>query len=165
MGWICEILRIILRWIQKCKPGYEPDEWNDADTQYYNNCYNYGCNIETDTFAQPGRAHGQSLSQAELNNFTKTKEYAILDGLKEFEDKGDCEGCCHKVAMVIWPNYDYHWYRMDRDGKWSHKPGSTEATNLDNSGNIIIDPQTANRGGYTVFCGYFCVCKKDVDIN
>jgi hypothetical protein len=165
MGWICEILRIILNWIRKCKPCYEPDKWNDVETLTDNNCYNYGCDIETDTFAQPGRAHGQSLTRADLNNCTKTIDYAVLDGLKVFEEKGDCEGCCHKVAMVIWPNVDYHWYRMDRDGKWSHKPGPTQATNLDNSGNIITDPQTANRGGYTVFCGYFCVCKKEVSIN
>ncbi len=165
MGWICEILRIIWEWIKKCKPGYDPDKWNDADTQPYNNCYNYGCDIETDTRAQPGRASGQILTRADLNNCTKTKDYAVLDGLKVFDNKGDCEGCCHKVALVIWPNVDYHWYRMDRDGKWSHKPGTTPATNLDNSYNIITDPQTANRGGYSVFCGYLCVCKKEVTIN
>ena len=41
-----------------------------------------------------------------------------------------------------------------RDGRWTHKPGGTEATDLDNSGNPISDPRTADRGGYTDFCGF-----------
>jgi hypothetical protein len=62
------------------------------------------------------------------------------------------------IALVIDPGTDYHWYRKDKNGKWTHKPGGTAATNLDNSGNPITDPETANRGGYTDFCGYFCIC-------
>ena len=36
---------------------------------------------------------------------------------------------------------------------FSHKPGKTEATNVDNSGNLIKDPRIADRGPYTD-----CVC-------
>lgn len=79
---------------------------------------------------------------------------AIADGLVVVEcDKGcGCSDCRHQVALVIWPGVDYHWYRLDKDGKWSHKPGRTPATNLDNSGNLINDPRTADRGNYTEFC-------------
>jgi hypothetical protein len=66
---------------------------------------------------------------------------------------------------VIEPLEDYHWYRRDRDGRWSHKPGTDPATNLDNSGNVIVDPRTADRGPYTVFCGCFCVNKSKISIN
>lgn len=59
------------------------------------------------------------------------------------------------MALVIAPNQDYHWYRQDRDGRWTHKPGRTSATNVDNSGQIITNPETANRGAYTQFGGYF----------
>ena len=41
----------------------------------------------------------------------------------------------------------------------------TPATNLDNNGNIINDPRTADRGMYTVFCGCFCVNKSKVTIT
>jgi hypothetical protein len=58
------------------------------------------------------------------------------------------------VALVIWPNSDYHWYRQDNVGCWSHKPGSTAVRNVDNAGNPITDPKTCNRGPYTVFCTY-----------
>jgi hypothetical protein len=58
------------------------------------------------------------------------------------------------VALVIWPNVDYHWYRQDKNGCWSHKPGSTAARNTDYSGHTISDPRTCNRGPYTNFCTY-----------
>lgn len=62
------------------------------------------------------------------------------------------------VALVIAPGDDFHWYRQDDDGTWSHKPGRTEATNRDNAGRVIHDPRRADRGAYTEFCGCFCVC-------
>ncbi len=61
------------------------------------------------------------------------------------------------MALVIWPGVDFHWYRKGRNGSWSHKPGSTAVTNLDNSGNFITDPRTADRGGYTSFCTFMTV--------
>jgi hypothetical protein len=58
------------------------------------------------------------------------------------------------VALVIWPDVDFHWYRQDQNGCWSHKPGRGYATNLDNSGNVIPDPQNCDRGPYVDFCTY-----------
>ena len=40
---------------------------------------------------------------------------------------------------------DYHWYRQNPDGTWSHKPGNTPVTNLDYAETLIYDPNTANR--------------------
>jgi hypothetical protein len=68
------------------------------------------------------------------------------------------------VALVIWPNNDYHWYRQDKNGCWSHKPGETPVRNVDNSGNQIADPKTCNRGPYTQFCTYM-ITKKTVVIG
>lgn len=47
------------------------------------------------------------------------------------------------------PWNDYHFYREDTPGKWSHKRGDSAATRLDASGKEITDPETANRD-------YFC---------
>ena len=71
--------------------------------------------------------------------------------------KATCSGGNKTVALVIWPNVDYHWYRLHSNGFWGHKPGGTAARNTDNSGNVIggaLNPQNCNRGNYTVFCGY-----------
>lgn len=38
---------------------------------------------------------------------------------------------------------DFHWYRLDRNGKWSHKPGTTAITDRDGIGGIIADPRHA----------------------
>ncbi len=72
-----------------------------------------------------------------------------------------------RVALVIKPGEDYHWYRYNEDGTWSHKPGQTPVTNLEvlgvvgNSieyGNIITDPKDAAlKAGYTVFVGNYYI--------
>jgi len=163
--WLRRLLEIVAQWIQRCIPRYEPAVWNDANgIQYNNNCYNYGCNIQTGTFAQPGRGTGHMYSSIDC---TQVGAGAVSDGLVGTDcDQGcGCAKCCHQVALVIAPGWDFHWYRRDSNGHWSHKPGGTAATNLDNSGNIITDPRTANRGAYTIFCGCYCVCKGQVTIN
>ncbi|MFQ6029930.1 MAG: hypothetical protein ACE5Q6_20850 [Dehalococcoidia bacterium] len=155
----------IAAWIRRCIPRYEPHLWNDANgIQYSNNCYNYATNLRTNTFAQPGRASGNMYSSLDCS---EVGDGAVSDGLISTDcDYGcGCRDCCHKVALVMAPGIDYHWYRQDRNGRWSHKPGGTAATNLDNSGNIITDPRTANRGIYTVFCGCYCVCRGRVSIS
>ena len=45
--------------------------------------------------------------------------------------------------------HDYHWYRRDNNGDWSHKPGKQFVRNVDQSGNIISNPSKANHGKYT----------------
>lgn len=89
-------------------------------------------------------------------------QYAANDGLIPTTREAVAPCGMTKVALVIWPYHDYHWYRQDSDGLWSHKRGSSEATNLDRSGNIITDPESAARGPYVVFAGYFWTCSSAV---
>jgi hypothetical protein len=156
-------------------PPYSPAFWNDGFAgivQPHNNCYNYGNNKRTDTFAQPGRAAGAMYSMP----ITCSGIYnaAVADGLKPVSASGSCPCKKDKIAFVVapcvapacgppfyWGN-DYHWYRQGTDGMWSHKPGGTAATNVDVSSNPIPNPETANRCSpglcYSEFCGYFCSC-------
>jgi len=144
-------------------PKYEPNRWNDNDgIQFTNNCYNYACNLQNGTYAQPGRSTGNQYAALTCNEVIKG---ALSDGLHASTDVAACGSRCHKVALVVAPNWDFHWYRLDENGTWSHKPGGTQATNLDNSGNLITDPRTADRGFYTEFCGFFCVCCGKVTIG
>lgn len=134
-------------------PAYNPGLWNVPSVQPYNNCYNYANNQITNTFAQPGRASGHMYTALTC---ASVQPAAQSDGLKassNFSDKlGPGQGWY--VALVIWPNTDYHWYRQDNVGCWSHKPGQTAARNYDNAGQPITDPRTCDRGPYTVFCSY-----------
>ena len=148
-------------------PPYSPGFWNDGSTvQFYNNCYNYGNNKQTDTFAQPGRRSGDYPNPMTCTDVTAA---AISDGIEALPASGICPDDKVKVALVIDPGTDYHWYRLDSGGMWSHKPGSTMATNLDNSGNPISNPESADRCGgwlcYTDFCGYHCSCSNDTQGN
>ncbi len=59
----------------------------------------------------------------------------------------------------------YHWYRKASQGYWGHKPGHTKVINTDNSGYVIYNPQTANRGIYTSWCEYMCVPWPNVSIS
>ena len=70
------------------------------------------------------------------------------------------------MALVIAPGpgfVDYHWYRRDSNGYWSQKRSYFPAKNVDESGHLITNPETADRGSYTEFGGYFCVCSSSVE--
>jgi len=132
---------------------FNPGFWNTPAVQPHNNCYNYARDWRTDTFAQPGRAHGAQTFTWQCNTVSTA---AMADGLKK---RCDClpqsEWPRRLMALVIDPNVDYHWYRHQRGGFWGHKPGGTAARNVDNSNVIVTNPETCDRGGYTDFCGYF----------
>jgi hypothetical protein len=132
---------------------FNPGFWNVPTVQPYNNCYNYGRNWRTDTFAQPGRAHGAQTFTMACNTVTTA---AMADGLvKRCNCLPISEWPRRLMALVIDPGYDYHWYRHQRGGFWGHKPGKTAARNTDNSNIVITNPETCDRGGYTDFCDYF----------
>ena len=48
------------------------------------------------------------------------------------------------VALFIHSKTDYHWYRQNPDGSWSHKLGSDPVTNVDADDEIIWNPKDAN---------------------
>lgn len=140
---------------------YNPGFWNNNLTILRNNnCYNYASNKRTDTFAQPGRGCGQMYTAINCAEVTRA---ALCDGLHR---RYDCfpasEAPRYLVALVIAPGpgfNDFHWYRLMREGYWAHKPGGTPVRNVDNSGKVIYNPQTCDRDGYTIFCGYFYTCR------
>ncbi|MBC9878887.1 hypothetical protein G8O24_16225 [Bradyrhizobium sp. INPA01-394B] len=144
-------------------PVYNPAPWNNPTVQPHNNCYNYANDQITNTFAQPGRAHGQ---QATVMDCAHVQAGAVADGLAVAAHGFGgplAPGQGWYVALVIWPGADYHWYRQDKNGCWSHKPGQTAARNVDNAGHTISDPNRCNRGPYTIFCDYM-VTKRGLSI-
>lgn len=153
---------IILRPVCPCAPAPDLAAWNSVFAiQDSNNCYNYSTNYRSDSFAQPGEATGQKYTSFSACDVAapaiSVKKGAISDGLidKPAQDN-KCISPGHLVALVLYSG-DYHWYRKGPNGRWSHKPGHTPATLLDNSGNIITDPRTADRGPYINFCTFMQV--------
>lgn len=146
----------------RCAPLYEPAWWNVPAIQPHNNCYNYSTNYRSDTFAQPGLAAGAMYGALTC---AAVRPAAIADALIDSpaaNNRCPLEG--HLVALVVWPGGDFHWYRKGRNGYWSHKPGPSAVTNLDNSGASIPDPRTADRGPYTDFCTFMTVMHGHIKI-
>lgn len=75
------------------------------DRQMDNNCYNYATNIKTNTYAQPGNAHGIHLNTP--FTFNGVKNAAIQDGLAEFKHNIELpppipnHPTTHLVALVV----------------------------------------------------------------
>lgn len=155
-------------------PAYDPGYWNAGDRVFYNNCYNYATNKATNTFAQPGRAYfGYNPINQNTLTCTEVRTFAALDGTLRtasvdhqgvtlfagYTEAAQCNSDRPaRLALVVAPGFDYHWYRVDGDtgGLWSHKRGGTNAKNVDESGQAIYSVETADRGPYVQVCGYFC---------
>jgi hypothetical protein len=141
--------------------AFNPGFWNNnATIRSNNNCYNYASNKRTDTFAQPGRGCGHMYTAITCPEMTRA---SVCDGLHHrYNCFPDSERPRYLVALVVAPGpgfIDFHWYRKQREGFWGHKPGGTAARNIDNSGRVIADPRTCDRGPYTQFCGFFYTCR------
>ena len=87
-------------------------------------------------------------------------------GLRRTTLKQDCPRGYHMGAMAVDPKKEYHFYRRDNTGYWSHKNGSWPANDTDFDGKKIKDPKKANRKSkytkynFKKFCNYYCVPKK-----
>ncbi|HMN67964.1 MAG TPA: hypothetical protein PKC28_05440 [Bdellovibrionales bacterium] len=139
---------------QPVVPKVDLDWWNHESRVYDNNCYNYSTNRATDSFAQPGEASGKMYDRITCKDVYEAASQDL--GLEPvsyfpFAQKSDKS----LIALVVGKDWDYHWYRRGDDNMWTHKPGGTPATELDESGNKIANPETADRGNYDEFCGYF----------
>lgn len=148
---------------------YNPTYWNTNRLRA--NCYTYALNYLATTnmmTQQPGYASGKAITKTTM---TKTnivnaaiKDVNYLSNVKGFRAAGENEKPGYreyKVALVIAPGVDYHWYKQDSDGYWSHKPGSTNVTRADSSGRSIINPRLAYRNysyaNYSTFAGFYFV--------
>ncbi len=177
---------------------YDTDLW-DTYVEIACNCYGYALNNQTRPGTntlwvkqQPGAYGGEMFSDiteeaicsAVCNDYKKYNEE--FNQLLTFERIGRYDVCpegTYKVALVVGQIYieenndyisDYHWYRQDVNGLWSHKAGTSPLSNVDASGNLIFDPLMADRnntsnGGinYSYFLGYYAVSPWNgvVDLN
>ena len=132
--------------------------FNDPAHVTRNNCYCFASNHRPDIrYALPGRRGGRPATSITCGG--------VVDGLRADGWVDGCQPNALTIVMVIWPNYDYHFYRLVTGGPywwWGHKPGGTPAKYTDDCGHAIYQyqgrgyaPNNICRGGYTDFCGYF----------
>lgn len=166
--------------------GYEPDYNPDSYNKYPGykeslNCFAYAfdyrklpknkdCNEESCPvpFPQPGRASGYpkwSKVKGKRCPDLLARLFGDVPDLKVTSFNNQCPKKYSKIALVVDEDQDYHFYRQDSNGYWSHKPGGTNVTHLDATGRTIYNPELASRHyqnsglDYSNFCGYLCAPK------
>jgi hypothetical protein len=123
-------------------------------------------------FHQPGGTKGLSkLLQEARGRTCKVVDYLMrkdVPELKRTTFKARCPRDKSKIALVVHPGEDYHFYRQDSDGWWSHKDGANKVKRFDADGKPIWNPKTAARDyrpngsflNYTDFCGFYCAPRR-----
>lgn len=151
--------------------------WNNENVKHWN-CYAYTLNnqIHPETnniwhFQQPGEYSNNKLSVINANilidyttfDFSKYSIYKNkIYEFKKIDKYEQCPGGSYKVALIykkiqtgIDYQYDYHWFRQDYDGYWSHKFANKEIERLSYNDKLIKDPENYKIPGYNYFVGYF----------
>jgi hypothetical protein len=146
---------------------YEPELWNsDINIKDSHNCYSYAMGKIVKGLiskAQPGYASG--FNHISNNDFScsnlkkRIKKDSPGNYIEKFDNK--CLPGFYKVFLALDIPNDYHWWRQDSNGYWSHKPGSTDVTNLDGNGKKIKNPLISSRDfkhrNYNTPCFFACI--------
>ena len=167
---------------------YDPEKYNhNSLVQETHNCWAYsmdvldpaqltqclnkpkGCQL---LYHQPGGTKGMSseLSQARGRS-CKVVDRLMRTDVPELQPttfEAKCPTGSSKIALVVHPGEDYHFYREDTDGWWSHKDGANKVKRFDAEGQPIWNPQTAARDyrpkgsflNYKDFCGFYCAPRR-----
>jgi len=146
---------------------YNPDLWNnDPSIRETHNCYSYALGKIVkglDSKAQPGYASGYNHiddNEYDCKSFRERLKKDVPGSYLETFDNSCIPGF-YKVFMALDVKNDYHWWLNNNDGYWSHKPGSTEVTNVDADGQKIKNPLKANRNygslNYYKPCFFACI--------
>ncbi|WP_196243273.1 RHS repeat domain-containing protein [Ruminococcus flavefaciens] len=166
--------------------SYTPSTWNN-NRLYKANCYAYALNMYANGFnnkLQPGQISGTTYDlrpestwedsiinalYADLNKMSQQLNYQSGKYLSAWNwwYAGPVYGSGYDIALATGYNsygyfIDYHWYRKDSNGRWSHKPGYDTVRDYDNSGNKIYNPSTANRGIYNNYVTSFRIYRNSI---
>ena len=170
------------------EPQYDPDRYNkDTRVQEAHNCFDYGLDVIDDAqtkqcegkpapceplFHQPGGTKGLSdLLQKKDGRTCQIVDRLMREDVPELNPTTFTRKCpvgTSKIALVVHPGEDYHFYRQDSDGWWSHKDGSNKVKRYDAMGQLIWNPETAARDyrpkgsflNYKNFCGFYCAPRR-----
>jgi hypothetical protein len=146
---------------------YNPDKYNkNLSIKDTHNCYSYALGKIVKGLkskAQPGYASGHDyikLSDYSCEEFSnRLKKDNPMSYLESFDKS--CVAGFYKIFLALDVGNDYHWWRQDKDGYWSHKPGAGNVTNLDGEGKKIKNPLLSQRNfgrrNYYKPCFFACI--------
>jgi hypothetical protein len=151
----------------------------DTHTRESHNCYSYLLNLKSNAAkklcekelkyndlcrrSQPGYAAGYPSLKTKDFSCPVIVKRTLADNpnIKNSTFNQACPKDTYKGAIVVAPGRDYHYYRLNDEGYWTHKPGWKPSTAYDAKNNLIKNPELASRNygelNYRDFCGYVCV--------
>jgi len=143
--------------------GYEtcwnPQKWN-VNTQN-NNCYVYALNNHNSKYTSKQHPNDEVNVYTCNNIVGAMKREGIEMYPTTFEEK--CIPNYRKIYIAISdnPKKDFHYYRQECDGMWSHKRGVNPPTRHDANGQYIFNPRQISKNynilNYNVDCGFHCI--------
>jgi len=158
-------------------PVYEPNKWNSNKyIKKSHNCYAYALNLIDKKRAtkckkmktkkncprpQPGDYSGYTDKfDAKKVTCKRIKERMMADNpfIQKLKKNQPCPIGFYKTMLYCAKDgSDYHFFRQDNTGLWSHKHGWRLARNDDLKNRLIHNPKLADKGKYTVYCGTYAV--------
>jgi hypothetical protein len=168
-----EAQRMIDAYNKKCKdqkanekhwPAWNEPFWDDSEHMRVNNCKAYALLDRSDIKHREGKPQpgdrggcdGEVCAPLSSDDFFHPEEIVKrmdsdypgeLIWVNYNHDDGIPPCGYFKATLLIATDnerYDYHFARLDSNGYWSHKPGSSPVRNTDASGKLITDPRHAD---------------------
>ncbi len=160
---------------------FQPERWHachEADWLSCEdgvNCYSYILNQPGYFWSVPGEGFVKAQTRKYFQSFDERYKNiagddfrqrlisgAIDDGLIPTETAVEQDGYYLAALFFADGEKDFHWYRKDDNGFWSHKNGRESASNCDDAGNVIKNPLESQHVTYPIFGGYFHVPRAGV---
>jgi hypothetical protein len=154
------------------EPSWDTKKW--IPNQKNNNCYVYA--LDDLEMSAEKRTHKPTPESNSIHNRISNHEeveytcsnlseglYNQIPSIYPTLFECQCQPGYKKIYFAVsddQPN-DFHFWRQDNDGSWSHKVGSNQPQKEDAIGNVIVNPDTSSRNfsshNYTNACGFYCV--------
>jgi hypothetical protein len=154
--------RIVLSPTNGSEFQYDKLKWNLPFISDAHNCYDYAFGTFGNIFqnTQPGELSGIYDTKYTCDNISELiqKDHP---GIIKTTFSGVCPDKTRKIVLMSDPERDYHFMKLDSNGLWSHKNGFLPVNNVDASGELIYNPELADRNfpsfNYSEICNYFCI--------
>ena len=158
---------------------YEPNKWNqDINIRKSHNCYSYALNIIESKRAsictkRRSVKKNYCLRRHPMGKMKQFDFHSCSDLISHVLEEFPKIKKVHKLTPVPEGYYrvalfllnrrdhhhlslnDFHFYRQDSNGFWSHKDGWRKVTNRDKKGKLITDPEILEKNNNNKLCAYF----------
>jgi RHS repeat-associated protein len=144
---------------------YDGDAWTGSQLGQINsqtNCYGYA--LDSIGYSNPNNSSLFPRATCE-NLISNAKKDGLIDSTEGEQCGGACPSGYHKVQIFLDDkniiDRDYHVYRQDDHGGWSHKRGRDgRPDRSDSASKLLICPINAPKDyvtrNYTQYCGTLC---------